>query len=305
VRRVLHIKRDPESTSQLPRYQVTDAGRYGDESGWASLSPPLNRSALGDFLVAERVPFAEIERAFSELDRTGSAQIDAPPRIGPHIARALFDTVCNPLIESLELELALIEKRNWTFSFRPRALELIRPLNRYIETRALPNLEQLLQIDSDLNAKASEHDGAVEDLQVAVERVYDVLIGNTQFQALCESLFTAEKIGEVGYQAVHEIFGAYPRSDYESLIAQYVINNSAELPSYYASARFWNHHRQDLLKWLDFRDTSKPYESVRRHGELLAGISRGLVDHLKRLRGELSRRFDVPVFASEQHTTSV
>jgi hypothetical protein len=304
VRRILHIKRDPESTSESPRYQITDAGRYGDESGWASMSPPISHSALGDFLVAEMVPSAEIEKAFVDLGRSGSAQVDAPPRIGPRIARALFDTVCNPLIESLELELALIEKRNWTFSFRPRVLELIRPLNRYVETRAWPNYEQLLQLDPQLSAKISEHDHEVNDLLNAVARVYDVLMTSQEFYDQCESLLTAENVAEIGYPNQQAIFGAYDPADYRSLIAQYVINNSGELPSYYSSARFWNHHRQELLGSLNFRLASKTYESARDHGKRLAEISRDLVDRLKLLRGELSRRFDVPVFAGEQHQTT-
>jgi hypothetical protein len=305
VRRILHIKRDPESTSELPRYQVTDIGRYGEESGWAITSPLMDRQQLGEFLIGERVSFSDVEEALGELDRKGVAQVGAPPRIGPHVARALFDTVCNPLIESLELELALINRGNWTFSFRPRALELIKAHQRYVDTRAWPNLDELLRLEPQLHSTASQHDRAVSELLAAVATLYDVLLANRDFEALCSSLFGEEKIREVGYNAVHEIFGAYPAADYPSLIAQYVINNAGELPNYYASARFWNYHRAELLNALGHQDVRGPYESTRLHGERLARISDEFIAQLKRIRGDLSRRLDVPVFAGEQHTIKV
>src|SRR5450759_5671575 len=100
-----------------------------------------------DWLVREGVSFSAIERVLKELDQTGSAQVQASPRIGPRILRAWFDTVFNQLIQSLKFELLLIGKHNWTFSFRPVALERIRPVRWYLADKGQANLAQILQLD--------------------------------------------------------------------------------------------------------------------------------------------------------------
>lgn len=297
---MVRITKEQSGASGVPRFIVSDTERFGEEGRTVS-----SRQELGDLLVGRGVPFSAVERAIDQLEQTGSVLLEVQPRIGPKIARALFDTVCNPLIESLELELVLIEKRNWTFSFRPKTLELIKPYKRYIETRAWPNLEQLLDIDPAINARAVEHDAGVQDLLESATKLYDVLIGSPSFVHLCDSFFDQPKIEEVGYKQIAEIFGAYSPDDYKPLIAQHIVNNSGDLPSYYSSARFWNFYQGKLLTLLDLPETNLAYTAVQLSGKNLRSASQALVDQLKRFRGELSGLLDVPAFAGDQHQATV
>jgi len=293
---MVRITKEQRGASGVARFTVSDTERSSEENRTVS-----GREELGDLLVGKGVPFSAVERVLGQLEQANSALLEVQPRIGPKIARALFDTVCNPLIESLELELALIERRNWTFSFRPKTLELIKPYRQYIETRAWPNLDQLLDIDPDINGKGARHDTSVQDLLEAAKNLYDSLIESPSFIALCDSFFQQAKIVAVGYKNIAEIFGAYPPADHMPLIAQHIVNNSGELPSYYSSARFWNYHQGELLGLLQHPETRGPHDTVRRCGENLTRASQDFVDRLKHFRGEQSSLLDVPAFAGEQH----
>src|SRR5438046_254230 len=49
-------------------------------------------------------------------------------KFGPQIVRSWFDTVVNPIIHSLKSEQELLERKNYTWQFRPGQLEAIRPI---------------------------------------------------------------------------------------------------------------------------------------------------------------------------------
>ena len=294
MRRTVVIQRISEGSASNPKYDIFDLGRCGEESGFSAISRSLSDRDLEDWLAREGVPYSNIAQILNELSETGSAQVQLEPRIGPRIVRAWFDTVFNPLIPSLELEPGLLSKRNWTFSFAPQRLDLIRPVARYLGEDAAANLEQVLQLNGALAANTQTHDEAVEGLLAAVTALHAALVTSQDFIALCESLMAPEKLLEAGIKDLREIFGAYPASDRLKLIAQNVVNNAGDLPSHYSTAKFWNLNRGELLQSLTLPNVREHYASTVRVGEHLAGVSKTLMNQLKDLRLELSLRHDVP-----------
>ncbi len=293
VLRIIHIQRSSESQLNNPRYDIIDAARYGEELGVAEVVRALTGQAVGDWLAREGLSFSSIERILSELAEKGSAQVQAAPRIGPHIARAWFDTVLNPLIEFVELELGLLSRRNWTFSFGARTLELIQPV---IQRFYNANLEQIIQMNVELSANLEAHDAGVENLRGAVASLYDALASNREFVQLCDSLLTADSLRDLGIREVSEIFGAYPPSDRYNLIAQYVVNSTGDLPQHYSTAKFWNRNREIFVQCLThLPNVREQFPSTIQVAEYLSGISRTLCSQLKNLRQELSLRYDVPI----------
>jgi len=302
--RIVHIQRNLESAQNDPRYDIVDAGRYGDESGFAEISRSLTAQDVGDGLARENVPRSAIAQALSELSETGSAQVRVWPRVGPRIVRAWFDTVFNPLIPSLELELGLLSRRNWTFSFAPRMLELIRPVRRYLREEAEANLEQVLQLNVVLAANTQTHDAAVESLLRSVTALHLALAIDRDFVDLCNSLMAPEKLAELNIKDVREIFGAYPPSDRLKLVAQNVVNNAGEVPSHYSTAKFWNLNRERLLQSLTLPNLREHYTSTVQVAEHLASVSKTLLNQLKDLRLELSLRHDVPYVDIDRKLTA-
>jgi len=157
VLRIIHIQRNSDSRPDDPRYDIIDAGRYSEEAGYADTSRSLTRADVGDWLAREGLPYETIGQALGELAETGSAQVQAPPRIGPRIVRAWFDAVLNPLLDFVEVELGLLQRRNWTFSFAGRTLELLQPVTR---PGNLQTGERELRADSYATRLWLFHDGA-------------------------------------------------------------------------------------------------------------------------------------------------
>ena len=292
--RIVHIKRNPDSKQDDPRYDVVDAGRFGEESGLAETAYSFSGTEVGDWLIREGVPFSTITNALKELLETGSVQVQVEPRLGPRIVRAWFDTVFNPLIGSLELELGLLAKRNWTFSFDPPTLELVRPAKNYLRPDAESNLEQLMELNVPLSANTATHDSAVRTLLSSVAAMHVALVTSPGFIDLCNSLLEQQNLLELGIENERLIFGAYPRADRLKLIAQNVINKLGELPPHYSTAKFWNRHRERLLQALAFPNVREHYSSTVQVAVQLTSVSGTLLNQMKDLRLKLSLRYDVP-----------
>jgi hypothetical protein len=298
--RIIHIEKTSESSPSDPRFDIIDAGRCGEESTAAEILHSISAQDVRHWLALENVPSSSIERTLKELAETGSAQVQLAPRAGPRIVRAWFDTVFNPLIPSVELELGLLGKRNWTFSFAPLMLEFIRPVRRYLREEGEANLEQVLQLNVALTANIQTHDAAVESLLMSVSALHGTLAANREFVGLCNSLMAPERLLKAGIEDVREIFGAYPASDRFKLIAQHVVNNSGELHPHYSTAKFWNLNRDRLLQSLNLPNVRVHYESAVQVGEHLASVSKTLLNQLKDLRLELSLIHDVPYVVADR-----
>ena len=299
VLRIIHIQSSPESQPNNPKYDIIDAGRHGEETGFTDVARSLTRQDVGDLLAREGLSFTSIGRILSELAEKGSAQVQASPRIGPRIVRAWFDTVLNPLIEFVELELGLLDRRNWTFSFLARTLELIQPVRQRLYNA---NLEQILQLNVELSANIETHDAAVETSRSSVAALYDALVSNREFVQLCDSLLAAENLVGLDVREAKEIFGAYPFSDRYNLIAQYVVNSTGELPPHYSTANFWNQNRKVLLQCLTrLPNVREHFASAVQVAEHLVSVSRTLDSQLKKLRQELSLRYDVPIILGNRN----
>ena len=292
--RIVQIQRTADSTRTDPRYDIVDSGQFGEESGVAAVTHSLLGQEVGNWLAQEGVPFSSVTSLLKELSETGSVQVTVEPRLGPRIVRAWFDTVLNPLIGSVEFELGLLAKRNWTFSFAPPMLELIRSTKSYLRSDAESNLEQVTELNVPLAANIQTHDAATETLLNSVIALHAALVSNNQFVDLCSSLLAPETLLELGIEDVRFVFGAYPTSDRIKLLGQNVVNNLGELPPHFATAKFWNRYRKSLLQALTYPNVREHDSSTAQIAAHLASVSKTLLNQVKDLRSRLSLRYDVP-----------
>jgi hypothetical protein len=293
--RFLHITKSDLGPGGKPRYGVYDANRNGDaETGFAQPTPVLNREEAVQLLEWEGLPQIEIDRLLQKVDQEGGASVPLKARIGPRIVRAWFDTVINPLIESLESELTLAVKGNWTWRFQPPSLELIRPARRYLERTAVASFDQICGLESETNAMTQSHDDAVKNVFESVATLHNALIASQTFTGLCDSLWDPDALLAAGLRDIQDIIGASPLEDRYSIIAQYIVNNVGDLPNYYTTAKFWNRHRAALMGALDGPEIRPHHESLAHAGRRLEGTTQGLLRRLKDLRLRLSLEHDVP-----------
>lgn len=213
--------------------------------------------------------------------------------IGPNIVRAWFDTVINPMLEGLEIERELLRKKNWTWQFQPGGLESIRRITVYVAPEARPNLDLFFQLNPAVALICKAHDKAVDELSRACSELQTALQSDSRLKILYQQFTSPKSLEKMGRTLV-DLFGAYPQSSHLALLAQYVVNNTAELPDYYYTAPFWNKHRKTFLAILSNPAVRSRSDAVNTAG---AGLLRQ-VDRLillsKQTRLRLSLEYDVP-----------
>ncbi len=293
--RFAHIERSRQASDGTRKYRIHDANRYGDEeSGFTQPFLVLSHDEASNWLASEGVPQPEIDALLQLVDRQGSTSVRLKARIGPRIVRAWFDTVINPLIASLEMELTLAGKGNWTWRFRPPTLELIRQARRYLEPAAAASLEQISRLEPETKATIRPHDDSVDLVFNSAAGLHNGLTSARTFIDLCDSLWGPIALAATGIHDIRDIFGGYVPEERYDLIAQYMVNNTGELPSYYATSKFWNWHRTTLMETLNQPEIRPRHDSLLQAGERLEGASRDLLRRLEDLRLVLSLDHDVP-----------
>jgi len=206
---------------------------------------------------------------------------DQARHIGPNIVRAWFDTVINPVLDGLEIERDLLRKKNWTWQFQPGGLESIRHITVYVAPEARPNLELFLQLNPAVALIGKAHDKAVDELSRACAELQTALQNSPRLRALYLQ-FTSPESLEKMHRTVADLFGAYPQSNHLALLAQYIVNNTAELPDYYYTAPLWNKYRKAWLALLSL-------PAVRSRSDAVSSAGAGLLRQVDRLILLLSR----------------
>jgi hypothetical protein len=215
-------------------------------------------------------------------------------KLGPNIVRAWFDTVINPLIAVLETELVLLEKRNFTWQYRPADLEAFRPLARQLDPRFRANLEHFTTFNANFAQAAGSHDRCIGELRQAAAELQTSLINNPDFQEIFEIAISLKSLAPFDKKTPGEVFGAYPKEDWIQVIAQYVVNNTGPLPPHYSTASVWNANRSSFVDLFKMAGVETHYRRLIAFADQLLGIDQNILDLLRCLRLELSSQHDQP-----------
>ncbi|HYH87482.1 MAG TPA: hypothetical protein VEX60_18655 [Pyrinomonadaceae bacterium] len=215
-------------------------------------------------------------------------------KVGPRIVRAWFDTVINPLLSSLKVEKEYLEKRDWTWQFRPERLESLRPIQNMLSFEAVDNLEQFLDFYPYLNEIISDYEDKREKLFANCKELHQVLKKSPQFLDVFQKATTEESISEFNMGSLGNIFRGYPPELYPDVLAQYTVNNQGELPFHLLTWRLWEKYRDEFLAVLESNDARIQNRKTIKAGQALLRPVEQLIDQLKEIREELSLEHDMP-----------
>lgn len=194
--------------------------------------------------------------------------------------KAWVYTVINPVLEGLKIEEAFLGRRNWTFRFRSRELEYIRPVEEYVDFAGKPNLEDFLDSNAADRKSIASRDQDREALREKCQRAFDYLATHAGFREEVSSC--VEQFGNGD---------ELPSGDeFHNLVAERVVNNIQELPAHYGDARFWSRFRDRLMR---FRKAGV-FEQADRAGVQLLRSNERLSMMLRATRKRQAEEHDVP-----------
>jgi hypothetical protein len=188
-------------------------------------------------------------------------------------------------------------------------LEWIRVVAQYLSPEYRDNLEQFLKFHPAINANIAEHDEGVQTLTDACRKLHTALVTKSELPRLYEELSTPEGLRSVWEQSrfrhlplentspdrmLSEFFGGFDKSEHVSVLAEYIINNTGDLPDHYTTAPFWNAYRERLVQLLKAPDVRKESREVNSAGANLREASSRLSQSLQEIRLDLSIKHDVP-----------
>ena len=202
-------------------------------------------------------------------------------RQGSRRVEAWVYTVINPLIEALKIEKSFLQEKNWTWGYETKDLDFILPLERYIDSASLPNLEDFLKAYPSIGQEWKKHEDIRRALSENCLIAFNHLIVLKAFKEKVES--SCSIFGE--YPG-----GAVPEKDFDKLIAKYVVNQIKDLPGHYTTSTFWARFGHEFF---EFR-TGKELEKLDLSGKQLEEHDDHLLTKLKDLRSTLCEEHDVP-----------
>lgn len=218
----------------------------------------------------------------------------------PNIVRAWFDTVINPLLDALDVERGLLRKKNWTWQFQGGGLESIRHVIGHIPLEARPNLELFTQLNPEITDLLEKHDKAVDKLSQACAELQTALQSCPRLRELYQTFISPKSLASM-HRTVADLFGAYSQSQHLAVLAQYIVNNSPDLPDYYYTAPLWNKYRRIFLALHSHPSVRSRSKAVNAAGlELLRFVDR-LIVLLRTKRLRLSLKYDVPPGSKSVH----
>lgn len=213
--------------------------------------------------------------------------------IGPRIVRAWFDTVINPMLKLLRAEHDMLEKRDWTWQFHRDDLEMIKNAAEYVDTNAVDNLEQLLAFFPELKGKIGAHDVDRNQLLDACRALHAAIVRKSNLETMYRRVTAPESLSNLEKET-QTLFMSQQPLEHVNLLAEYIVNNTRELPYYYTVSPLWNRYYEEFLKILDHPSVVSQSRKTIEAGERLMKSNAALVKSLKGVREGLSLEHDVP-----------
>lgn len=186
---------------------------------------------------------------------------------------------------------------NLTWRFQPAAFEYVRPVRAFIDPEGSENLEQFLALYPDVKQAVEDHDNTISLLLEECQQLHRAVEESTALHSLYQKVASPESLAKLRVD-LKDLFGAYPPSRHLSLLAQYIVNKTGDLPSYYSTASLWNKYKEEFLAILDRSPIRDQHDKTGKTGHALLRSARHLASELENIRLELSLKHDVPYVAA-------
>src|SRR5207249_2333500 len=168
------------------------------------------------------------------------------PKRGSRRVEGWVYEVINPVLDTLPTEISFLERGNLTWRFLSRNLEHVRPLEEYLSPQGSHILRDFKSADRSVTQQFHKHDSILDTIVGSANTVYDALIKRDDFQrqvGACLNQFME------GPPRLEFPGGEFLRDKFPGLVAEHVINNVTQVPSYHTDSLFWERFGTDFLKF--------------------------------------------------------
>ena len=197
------------------------------------------------------------------------------------------------MLNALEIERDLLERRDWTWHFRPAGLRSFAPVREYILAEAWDNLDQFLHFHPSVVPLVQQHDRGVKDLEGCCLACHGALVSSQALRDAYREIAAESPLVLGG--SIENQFGAYSQvEDFLAILAEYIINNTGELPSYHVTSKLWNRYRDRLTSLRELPDIEPYCHATLDAGAELERSVNVLFTSLTDIRSDLSITYDVP-----------
>jgi hypothetical protein len=232
------------------------------------------------------------------------------------IVCAWRDHVVNPLLAIAVGEQKYLEQKKWTWDrwHGPRAG--LKELN-YISDRSTysGNQEQFLDAHPEIQVALDEHDKAVIVVNTRCVQLFQAIKNSKLLLDRYLKTITTEALEPLKIKfhsqlshcsstvaMLQNIFGSpNKREDHLEMLAEYIVNKAADFNvGDRTTAPIWNTHKEHFLEVLEYNPVADYWAEAEKARDELQLRLATLIDLLKTIRAELTRRHGVPVEVHEQ-----
>ena len=197
--------------------------------------------------------------------------------------------VVNPILESLERELLLLERGNLTWRANRNKCEYIGTVREYVDSRQWPNYKDFLVENRQFSASFDLHDSVLEKAGSAAKNIYDMLMPDDQFSRAVEDLLHRYEEHRTA-AGPHLPSYIHAREELLKVAAENLINNLQSLPSHYTYSFIWNFGGKEMFPFRNLAVFAPLYQAVAELNRVSSQLKADLETH----RLDLSRKHDVP-----------
>lgn len=219
------------------------------------------------------------------------------PPLHSRRVEAWVHSVLNPIIEGLRRERFLLERGDLSWRAYSRSCEYIRPVEQYLDSSQLPNLEDFLAdpLNPEFADEFRKHDLALLEAESRAEQFFRRLMNSELFSNQVRDL-VRESGGDPAH-AARPVPMTIAEGDLPKYVAEYLINNTENVPAHYVTHEFWAHNRD---KFPHLAEDFEPYKQRESFQNLqlavggLSDISEAILNRLEEHRRYLCMSFDIP-----------
>lgn len=209
------------------------------------------------------------------------------PKRGSRRVEGWVYEVINPILEALPTEISFLEGGNLTWRFLSRNLEHLRPLEEYLSPQGSHILRDFQLADRQVRQRFSKHDSMLNAIAKSASAAYDALIRRGDFQQKVQGCLNQFMEGPPGLEFPG---GEFLKDKFHGLVAEHVINNVTQLPSYHTDSKFWGRFGRELLA---FR-SDPAFGNLEASRGSFVEYDRSLIDWLKKKSFTLCAKYDIP-----------